>query len=50
MRGRTWDYLFFVDFRGRIGDPGVRRAIAAMKKHCVWLKVLGSYAAARQVP
>jgi len=49
MRGRAWDYLFFVDFRGHIGDPGVRRAIAAMKKHCVWLKVLGSYAAARQV-
>jgi chorismate mutase/prephenate dehydratase len=49
MRGHAWDYLFFVDFRGQAGDPKVRRAIAAMQKHCMWLKVLGSYAAARPV-
>jgi chorismate mutase/prephenate dehydratase len=47
LRGRPWEYLFYVDFRGHVGDARVRRALAAMEKHCTWLKVLGSYAAAR---
>ena len=46
MRGRIWDYLFFVDFGGELANPKVRRAMNAMKKNCVWFKVLGSYPAA----
>ena len=46
MRGRIWDYLFFVDFGGDMANPKVRRAMNAMKKNCVWFKVLGSYPAA----
>lgn len=46
MRGRVWDYLFFVDFAGDFTDPKVRRAMTAMKRHCTWFKVLGSYPAA----
>ena len=46
MRGRIWDYLFFVDFGGELGSPKVRRAMASMKKNCDWFKVLGSYPAA----
>lgn len=46
MRGRIWDYLFFVDFGGELANPKVRRAMAAMKRNCVWFKVLGSYPAA----
>ncbi len=46
MRGRIWDYLFFVDFGGELANPKVRRAMTAMQKNCVWFKVLGSYPAA----
>lgn len=45
MRGRIWDYLFFVDFGGELASPKVRRAMNAMKKNCEWFKVLGSYPA-----
>lgn len=45
-RGRVWDYLFFVDFGGELSNPRVKRAMAAMKRNCVWFKVLGSYPAA----
>lgn len=47
MRGRSWEYLFFLDFRGRLGDRRVADAMAEMTRQCVWLKVLGAYAAAR---
>lgn len=47
MRGRSWEYLFFLDFRGRLGERRVVEAMAEMGRQCVWLKVLGAYAAAR---
>jgi chorismate mutase/prephenate dehydratase len=47
MRGRSWEYLFFLDFRGKLGDKRVADAMAEMARQCVWLKVLGAYAAAR---
>jgi chorismate mutase/prephenate dehydratase len=46
MRGRIWDYLFFVDFGGELSNPKVRRAMGAMRRNCEWFKVLGSYPAA----
>lgn len=45
-RGWLWDYIFFVDLRGNPGDKAVARALRGMQEHCVWLKVLGSYAGA----
>ncbi|MEW6271232.1 MAG: prephenate dehydratase [Thermodesulfobacteriota bacterium] len=47
MRGRSWEYLFFLDFRGRLDERRVKDAMAEMARQCVWLKVLGAYAAAR---
>ena len=44
MRERVWDYLFFVDVRGEANLPVVARAFGAMRRHCVWFRVLGSYA------
>ena len=46
MRGRVWDYVFFVDLGGALEDPKVRRAMESMKRNCTWFKVLGSYPAA----
>lgn len=45
-RGRLGHYRFFVDMNGRVGDPAVEGAIAALHRHCEWVRVLGSYPAA----
>jgi len=43
---RAWEYIFFVDMEGHIEDKGVKKAIADVKKECLFLKVLGSYPSA----
>lgn len=47
MRGRSWEYLFFVDLRGAIEGARVRRALDGMERECILFKVLGAYAEAR---
>jgi len=47
LRGRSWEYLFFVDFEGHRDDPKVKRALAALENRTLFLKVLGSYPEAR---
>jgi chorismate mutase / prephenate dehydratase len=43
QRDRPWAYLFFVDFEGHREDARVRRALAALERQALFLKVLGSY-------
>lgn len=40
---KVWDYVFFLDMEGHIEDKKVAAAIEALKKDCMFLKVLGSY-------
>jgi chorismate mutase / prephenate dehydratase len=47
LRGRSWEYLFFVDLEGHREDPRVKRALAALQHRTLFLKVLGSYPEAR---
>ncbi len=42
-RSRPWEYLFFVDLQGHREDAGLKRAIAALERKTLFLKVLGSY-------
>jgi chorismate mutase/prephenate dehydratase len=42
-RRKAWEYIFFVDMEGHIEDSKVKKAIDAVKKECLYLKVLGSY-------
>ncbi len=42
-RYRAWEYTFFVDLEGHIGDPAVRAALDDVAAHCVEFTVLGSY-------
>ncbi|MDQ3769236.1 MAG: prephenate dehydratase [Actinomycetota bacterium] len=44
-RGRLGHYRFFLDMNGRVDDPTVEGAIAALHSHCEWVRVLGSYPA-----
>ncbi len=46
-RNRPWHYLFYVDFEGHEEDPAVRDALLNILRHASFLKVLGSYPAAR---
>ena len=40
---KKWEYLFFVDMEGHVEDKKVDEALKEMEKHCVFLKILGSY-------
>jgi chorismate mutase/prephenate dehydratase len=49
MRSRPWEYLFFVDVGGHREDAKLKRALAALAKKTLFLKVLGSYPEARSL-
>jgi chorismate mutase/prephenate dehydratase len=38
-----WEYLFYIDFDGNMGDEDVRVALEELKAATTYLKVLGSY-------
>jgi len=40
---KAWKYYFFVDMEGHRDEKNVKKALAALKKKCLLLKVLGSY-------
>ncbi len=40
---KAWEYIFFVDMEGHVGDRKVLKAIEEVKEGCLYLKVLGSY-------
>ena len=46
VRSSLWEYVFFIDVEGHEKDPGVARALDALKSQTSFLKVLGSYPAA----
>ncbi len=43
QRERPWAYIFFVDLEGHRDDPRVKRALDALERRALFLKVLGSY-------
>jgi chorismate mutase / prephenate dehydratase len=45
LRGRPWEYVFFLDLRGHRSEPRVKRALARMAPLTTRLKILGSYPA-----
>lgn len=48
LRSRPWEYLFFVDLHGHREDPSLKRALSALARKALFLKVLGSYPEGRQ--
>ncbi|MEM4410929.1 MAG: prephenate dehydratase [Candidatus Caldarchaeum sp.] len=42
-RQRPWEYYFFVDFEGNVGDEGVKKALAELSSCTIFVKILGSY-------
>ena len=43
LRGKPWEYLFYVDIAGHQGDAVVARALDHLGELTTFLKVLGSY-------
>ena len=43
LRGRPWEYLFYVDLLGRTEDERVRRALGHLEELADMLRVLGCY-------
>jgi len=46
LKGRPWEYLFFLDLFGHVDDANVTKALAAVQRRSLSVKVLGSYPAA----
>jgi chorismate mutase / prephenate dehydratase len=40
---KAWEYFFFVDCDGHAEEPRVSKALADLREHCTFVKVLGSY-------
>jgi len=43
LAGKPWEYLFYIDFIGAVGDETVRRALDHLGEYALMLRVLGSY-------
>ena len=43
LRGKPWEYLFYLDFLGRVDSPQVRNALSHLGELADILKVLGCY-------
>lgn len=40
---KPWEYYFFVDFNGHCENAHIKKAIKELEKHCIFVKILGSY-------
>jgi prephenate dehydratase len=45
LRGKPWEYLFYLDFMGHVDDPISRNAIGHLKELADFLRILGCYPA-----
>lgn len=43
IKGRPWEYCFFVDFEGNLEEPAVKNAIRGLREESQNLKILGNY-------
>lgn len=46
-RERPWTYVFYVDIHGDVTASPAREALALLRTCCTWVRVLGTYPAAR---
>ena len=47
LRGRPWEYLFYLDLNGREDNPQVQNALGHLRELTDFMRVLGSYPQAR---
>jgi chorismate mutase/prephenate dehydratase len=49
LKGRPWEYLFFIDIEGHLHDEPIAHALQEIQPLCSLVKVLGSYTSANQM-
>jgi chorismate mutase/prephenate dehydratase len=47
LKGRAWEYVFFIDLVGHVDEARMRSALTALRRRALFVKVLGSYPAWR---
>ncbi len=47
LKRKAWEYIFFIDLDGHVNEQKIQKALRKVEKHCLFLKVLGSYPKAR---
>lgn len=47
LKGRPWEYVFFLDVAGHVSEARMERALDALRPLCVSLRVLGTYPVSR---
>ncbi len=47
LKGRAWEYVFFIDLGGHADQPRMAKALTVLKRRAQFVKVLGSYPAWR---
>jgi len=48
LRGRPWEYFFYVDFIGNVREERCQKALAHLGEVTNFLRVLGSYQSAQR--
>jgi prephenate dehydratase len=43
LRGKPWEYLFYLDFLGRVDSPNAQNALSHLREIADFLRVLGCY-------
>jgi prephenate dehydratase len=43
LRGKPWEYLFYVDFHGSVAEKSAQNALANLQEYAQFMKLLGSY-------
>lgn len=43
IEGRNWEYRFFLDFTGNLGDAAVKNALRGIDEEAISFKILGNY-------
>lgn len=43
LKSKAWEYMFFVDMEGHLGDKKIQVALKKLQGKCEFFKILGSY-------
>ncbi len=43
LKGKAWEYVFFVEMEGHIQDRKIKQALSELEKRAVFVRVLGSF-------
>jgi prephenate dehydratase len=43
LRGKPWEYLFYLDFLGHVDDPNVQNALNHLRELADYMRILGCY-------